>query len=294
MGQSLETLEHIMKQIYTAQKNELTEYHIYSNIAKLVKDKKSSKILLDIANEELRHAKFWQTVTKKDIKPSHWKIFKFTLIAKFLGYTFAIKLMEKGEEQARINYKEIAEYISDAEQIAEDEEKHENELIDLLEEEKLNYVGSIVLGLNDALVELTGTLAGLSFALQKTNLIAAVGIITGIAASLSMGASEYLSKKTEGETEIALKSSLYTGAAYIVTVLLLVLPYFILDNYLLALMTTLVVGVLIILFFNYYVSIAKDLPFRKRFIEMTFISLGVAAISFGIGIVIRITLGVDI
>jgi len=294
MGKSLEALEHIMKQIYTAQKSEITEYHIYSNIAELVKDKKNKKVILDIANEELRHAKFWQTITKKDIKPDRWKIFKFTLIARFLGFTFAIKLMEKGEEQAQVNYMEIAEYIPEAEQIAEDEEKHENELINLLDEERLNYVGSIVLGLNDALVELTGSLAGLSFALQKTRLIAAVGIITGIAASLSMGASEYLSTKAEGNTETALKSSLYTGTAYIITVLLLVLPYFIFDNYLLALMTTLIVGVLIIFLFNYYVSIAKDLPFRKRFLEMTLLSLGIAALSFGIGIIIRVTLGADI
>jgi len=294
MGESLEALEHIMKQIYTAQKNEITEYHIYSNIAKSVKDKRNRKTLLDIANEELRHCNFWKTITKKDIKPYRWNIFKFTLIAKFLGFTFAIKLMEKGEEQAQVNYSEIAEYVPEAEQIAEDEGRHENELIDLLDEEKLNYVGSIVLGLNDALVELTGTLAGLTFALQNTRLIAAVGIITGIAASLSMGASEYLSTKTEGDTETALKSSLYTGAAYIFTVLLLVLPYFIFENYLLCLMITLSVGVLIIFFFNYYVSIAKDFPFRKRFLEMTFLSLGVAALSFGIGVVIRITLGVDI
>ena len=294
MGKSLEALEHIMKQIYTAQKNEITEYHIYSNIAKLVKDKKNTKVLLDIANEELRHAKFWQTITKKDIKPDRLKIFKFTLIAKFFGFTFAIKLMERGEEQAQVNYREISEYIPEAEQIADEEEKHENELIALLDEERLNYVGSIVLGLNDALVELTGSLAGLSFALQKTNLIAAVGIITGIAASLSMGASEYLSTKAEGNTETALKASLYTGAAYIVTVLLLVLPYFIFDNYLIALMMTLIIGVLIIFFFNHYVSVAKDLPFRKRFLEMTLLSLGIAALSFVIGIVIRITLGVDI
>ncbi len=294
MGKSLEALEHIMKQIYTAQENEITEYHIYSNIAELVIEQKNKKVIVDIANEELRHAKFWQSITKKNIKPDRWKILKFTLIARFLGFTFAIKLMEKEEEQAQVNYMEIAEYIPEAEQIATEEEKHENELIELLDEEKLNYVGSIVLGLNDALVELTGCLAGLSFALQKTHLIAAVGIITGIAASLSMGASEYLSTKAEGNTETALKSSLYTGAAYIVTVLLLVLPYFILANYLSALMITLGVGIFIIFFFNYYVSVAKDFPFRKRFFEMTFLSLGVAALSFGIGIIIRVTLGVDI
>ncbi len=109
-----------------------------------------------------------------------------------------------------------------------------------------------------------------------------------------MGASEYLSTKAEGNTEAAFKSSLYTGTAYIFTVLFLVLPYFFFKNYLLALMTTLIIGVLIILFFNYYVSIAKDLPFKKRFLEMTLLSLGIAAFSFAIGIIIRKTLGVDI
>jgi VIT1/CCC1 family predicted Fe2+/Mn2+ transporter len=109
-----------------------------------------------------------------------------------------------------------------------------------------------------------------------------------------MAASEYLSTKAEGGGDIALKSSLYTGAAYIVTVLLLVLPYFILRNYLVCLLVTLAIGVFIIFFFNYYVSVAKDFPFGKRFLEMTFLSLGVAALSFVIGIIIRVTLGVDI
>jgi len=294
MGKSLEALEHIMKQIYIAQKNEITEYHVYSNIAKGVKDKKNRKVLLDIANEELAHYKFWESVTKKKMEPSRWTLLKYYLIFKILGFTFAIKLMEKGEDQAQINYTEISEYVPEAKQIVEEEETHEYKLINLLEEEKLGYVGSVVLGLNDALVELTGSLAGLSFALQKTNLIAAVGMITGIAASLSMAASEYLSTKVEGNNETALKASLYTGTAYIITVLFLVLPYFIFKSYLLALTTTLIIGVLIIFFFNHYISVAKDLPFKKRFWEMTFLSLGIAAFSFGIGIVIRITLGVDI
>jgi len=73
----------------------------------------------------------------------------------------------------------------------------------------------MVLGLNDALVELTGTLAGLTFALKNTRLIALSGLITGIAATLSMAASEYLSARTEQESSRALKSSLYTGGAYV-------------------------------------------------------------------------------
>ena len=68
----------------------------------------------------------------------------------------------------------------------------------MIREKQLDYVGSIVLGLNDALVELTGALAGLTLALQNTRLIAIAGLITAIAASFSMAASEYLSNKSDG------------------------------------------------------------------------------------------------
>jgi len=42
-------------------------------------------------------------------------------------------------------------------------------------------------------------------------------------------------------------------------------------------------AILIILVFNFYISVAKDLPFKQRFFEMAGISLGVAVISFIIG-----------
>lgn len=112
--------------------------------------------------------------------------------------TFTLKLMEKGEERAQSAYMEIFEELPEVRKIAEEEKHHEYQLLNLITEEHLDYVGSIVLGLNDALVELTGTLAGLTFALQNTRLIALAGLITGIAASFSMGASEYLSTKAEG------------------------------------------------------------------------------------------------
>ena len=52
--------------------------------------------------------------------------------------------------------------------------------------------------------------------------------------------------------------------------------------------------VLIILGFNYYIATAKGLNFRKRFIEMAGISLGVAALSFVVGLIVKNALGVDI
>jgi len=138
-----------------------------------------------------------------------------------------------------------------------------------------------------------GALAGLTLALQNTQLIALSGLITGIAAALSMALSEYLSTRSEETSKQPVRAAVYTGIAYIVTVTLLILPYLLFDNYYVDLILTLSTAVLIIAAFNYYISIARDEVFSKRFIEMAGLSLGVAAISFVIGYFIRIFLGIE-
>ena len=286
--------EKTKKIIELAQKIEITEYHIYVRLAKSIKNEENRKILERIADDELEHAEFWKKYTGKDIKPSRRKVFQFFWIARLFGLTFGIKLLEKGEELAQKHYKTLEEAVPEVKKIEAEEEEHEQTLIGMIEEEALQYVGSVVLGLNDALVELTGALAGLSFALQNTRLIALAGLITGIAASFSMAASEYLSTKAEETDRHAVKSSLYTGFAYIVTVMLLIVPYLLVGNYLVCLALTMTIAITIILVFNYYISVAQDLSFRRRFLEMAGISLGVSLLSFGIGYIIRIFLGVEV
>ena len=284
----------IKAKIKESQRDEITEYHIYSKLADIVSDEENSEILRQIGDDELEHYNFWANKLGSEVKPKWWKVFIFVWIARILGITFGLKLLESGEEDAQVAYDEISEYIPQAEKMVEDEDDHEAELLNLINEEGLEYIGSIVLGLNDALVELTGALAGLTFAMQDTVLIALAGSITGISASFSMAASEYLSEKSEGKGETALKASLYTGLAYIITVVALILPFLIMSNYLVALVSTLVIAVLIIFFFNYYIAVAKDYSFKRRFTEMAVLSLGVAFISFVIGYLIRVTLGVEI
>ena len=186
-----------LQEILTAQENEITEYHIYSRLAHFLPDEKNRKILSKIAQDEKSHHDFWKTFTHREVKPSNFKIFIYLLLSKLLGFTFAVKLMEKGEELAQVNYDTIAKYIPHAKEIEKEEKRHETALLAMLDEERLRYVGSMILGVNDALVELTGALAGFTLALQNTKIIAMTGLITGIAASLSMAASEYLSTKAE-------------------------------------------------------------------------------------------------
>ena len=284
-----------LAQIRAFQQNEATEAEVYRRIAQRTKDAGNRDTLLRIADEEAKHAAIWQRYTGEEMLPQAGKVRRYALIALVFGFTFAVKLMEKGEAKAQISYEELAREAPEALDIRADEEAHEAALLDMLDEERLSYVGSMVLGMNDAMVEMTGTLAGLTLAMQNTRLIALSGLITGIAATLSMASSEYLSSKSEGRPD-AFKSATYTGIAYLVTVSLLILPYLLFDeaHYLWAMGTMIVIVLLILVVFNYYISVAQDLPFKKRFGQMAGISLGVAALSFVIGILVKQFLGVDI
>lgn len=284
-----------LKLLQKYQEEEETGRAIYLKMAEREKDPQNKALLEEIAHDERIHANVWKGYTGKEIGPNKWRVLYYSILSKIMGYTFVIKLMEKGEYATTKAYEQLLAEIPEAEEIILQEQAHEEQLNEMLDEERLQYVGAMVLGLNDALVELTGTIAGLTFAMANTETVAMSGIITGIAATLSMAASNYLAEKADGNDN-AFKSSLYTGTAYLITVVFLVLPYLLLPSnmYAVALAIMICTVVFIIFFFNYYISVAKSLPFWQRFREMVFISLGVALISFGIGLLAKRLLGIDI
>ncbi|HNW57762.1 MAG TPA: VIT1/CCC1 transporter family protein [Bacteroidales bacterium] len=276
----------------SVQRTEITEHYIYMQLARRCKDKKNAGVLEEIGMEEFGHARFWKSITGVEVKPNKFKIFRTVLLARLLGLTFVLKQMEKREGTGSKMYTSLATVFPEAEKFSRDEKVHEKEILNMLDEESLQYVGSIVLGLNDALVELTGSLAGFTLALGDTRLISLAGLVTGISAALSMAASDYLSSKAEGDPKAG-KSAVYTGISYIITVFLLILPFLLIGGKYGALTITLTTAVFIIFCFNYYISVAKELSFKHRFLEMTCISLGVAAFSFFVGFLLKGVLGVE-
>jgi len=284
----------LKKELLKAQRNEITEYHVYTRIAKTLPDEVNRKIVEQIGADEKRHYGIWEGYTRQKIKPNKFLVWFYTTLSRLLGFTFGFKLMELGEKKAQVNYEKIADAIPEARAVIEDENEHEDKLLEMLDEDALIYAGSVVLGLNDALVELTGALAGLTLVFQDVKIIALSGLVTGIAASLSMAASEYLSTSSEETEKDPIQAAIYTGIAYVITVALLILPYLLLDNVYLCLGISLVSSVLIIAIFNFYISVAKSEKFGKRFFKMTGLSLSVAAFSFLIGFLIRNWLGVDV
>lgn len=277
------------------QKDEATSALIYAHFARKVKDKKEQKLLQQISHDEANHAAVWKQYTKQDVKPNMFKVWWYQICMFLLGYTFVIKLLELHEYEGVSALKQLEKEIPEVKNIIADELKHEKELIDMLDEERLNYVGAMVLGLNDALVELTGTIAGMTFVLMNTTLTAMAGVITGIAATLSMAASNYLAERADGNPN-ALKASFYTGIAYLVTVVCLVLPYLLFadDMFVPALICMIGIVVFLVFIFNYYIAVVKSEKFWPKFAEMATISLSVALISFIIGWAAKAIWGVEI
>ncbi len=276
-----------------AQRNELTEHHIYGRLARAVKDPHNSQVLRQISEDELRHYHHWKQFTGHDVHPHGLKVLWFYVMARLLGFTFVVKLMEAGEDRAQDGYAAL-KAVPESDRIAREEREHEAELIEMLDEERLKYTGAIVRGLNDALVELTGALAGFTFAFGQPRVVAVAGLITGVSASLSMAGSEYLGRRSEGGELSPGKAAFYTGLAYTFTVAVLIAPYLVFGDLYVCLGTMLAGALLIIAFFNFYLAVAKGLNFGKRFAEMAAISLGIAALTFCIGILIRRLLPVKV
>ena len=284
----------LRQRLLDAQRDEITGYHVYMRIAATLTDSKNRQIMQQIAKDELGHYNKWKKYTGQDVSPHRLHVWFYVFVSRVLGFTFGARLLEQGEAGAEANYAEIAKVLPEVESVIADEQAHEDKLLDMLDEERLRYASSVVLGLNDALVELTGALAGLTLALRRVDLIALSGLITGVAASLSMGASEYLSTRAEKTEKNPARAAVYTGIAYIITVALLILPYLLLSNEYLCLAISLTVAVLIISAFNFYIAVANKESFARRFVEMAGLSLGVATLSFIISYFIRLWLGVEV
>jgi hypothetical protein len=156
--------ENEMKRLLKDQQDEITAHHLYLKIAKVVKDEKNKKIIEHIARDEMDHYNRLRKVTGRNLNQEKGKITLFFWLVRIFGLTFGIRLLEKDEGKAVKSYSDDLQLFEEMKPMIEDEERHEEQLIEMIDEERLNYMGSVVLGLNDALVELTGALAGYTFA----------------------------------------------------------------------------------------------------------------------------------
>jgi VIT1/CCC1 family predicted Fe2+/Mn2+ transporter len=285
-------------------REELFAYRLYSALAKRFPDGKSRDLMTELARQEKSHVDFWVGVTGVDERKIAIPRVKYGLLvlaSRFLGPAFTIRWLERGEDKAIEAYRDLleGEQLSPAQQeqvrkMLDEEQEHEQVLERGIEDERRLYLGAAVLGLNDALVELTGGLTGLVSSIRDPKLIGFASLVVGIAASMSMAASNFLSVDIGEETELKPgKAAAYTGTAYILVVIGLVLPFFLLSDRRVALAISWASAVLIIAAFSFYSAVMQGKSFLRRFGVMIAFGLGVAVVSFFIGRVLGAMIGIE-
>ena len=280
----------VQKKIYRAQQMEITEYVLYHRLSRMVREQANRDVLRRIAEEELVYYERWKGVTGNDVPPNATELGVYYWMARVFGIIFMMRLRDFFIKRA---YATLADIVPESTRIVEQDISSIAALRSAMDEERLHYMGALILGLNDAIIEITGAIAGFTFALRSTTVIALAGLITGVAGALSMASSEYLEKQSESNSPNPVKAAAYTGGAYLITGIILVAPYLLISNYLISLVVMLLLAFIIIFFFSFYSTFLFNQKFRSRFPQMLLMSFGVAFVSFLIGSALRVMLHVN-
>ncbi|MGB9630749.1 MAG: VIT1/CCC1 transporter family protein [Candidatus Methanodesulfokora sp.] len=279
--------------------DEYADYIAYKRLVSIEFNKERKKKLEVIAKTEHDHFDFWKKYSfpfKPSLKSILYSYF-LMLLRLIFGVTFAIKLLERGEEKAVERYRTALDLMQTeedkkaVERIIQDELEHERYFVSQLDEVIVKYMSALVLGLADAIIEITGTHAGTLGTTNSTIITGAVGLVVGISAAISMASASYLQTKHETGKSPTI-AALITGSGYILAVALMSLPYFILNNILLAFVISIAISILLVMIFTFQGSVYTNSSFIVDFLQTVGLVLGVALLAYFLGDILSATLGI--
>jgi vacuolar iron transporter family protein len=279
--------------------DEYADRSVYLALARRERNQGFKKALEEIGNGEQSHYEFWKTYAPDvNVSAKRARMVVIVLLRLILGLTFTLKLLERHEGKLHERYRKLAEYIPPADMarfqaMMDSEEKQEDLLIGEIKEDRVKYMSFIVLGLADAVVEISGIHAGSLGIYGRTELAGLAGIIAGMAASIAMGTAAYAQAK-QGFEGSAKWSAIYTGVSYMITAIFLALPYFLTKNMAGALTTSLVIGVALVAAMTFYDTVISARHFKRQFGEIAGIILAASLALFIVGILVRQLLGIQI
>jgi vacuolar iron transporter family protein len=267
--------------------------------AKSEKNDSYRALLNDLAQYEEKHFEFWKSLSgQDDYKVSSTVIMTYRIIRAIFGITFTLRLLEKQQSSLSDTmraylFENEHPRSREMEEIVHVDEVREDKLIRQFKEDRVNFIGSIVLGLNDGLIELSGALTGFSFAFRDHSTVMLAGFILGISASLSMASSAYLQARQEKGKDPQ-KSALFTGVAYMVVVVLLILPFLVVPVIEGSIAIMILTVMAIVAGLSFYTSVIFNRNFSQSFREMLLFSVGTAFVTFLIGSAARYFLGIEV
>ncbi|ADM28101.1 protein of unknown function DUF125 transmembrane [Ignisphaera aggregans DSM 17230] len=289
----------LSKQIRDICLDEYKAYSIYRALSRIpIVNRKIRTILEKASEDEYRHYMFWKKLSN-ECRPRFTIItgFIWSIILILFGVTVVLKLLELKERDASSVYREVLERYPDfgkeLEDIIIDEERHEKEFLENIDEVRIRYLGSIALGISDALVELTGVYAGGIGAFANTLSAGIAGLLAGISAAISMAIASYAQAKHEAGKDPRV-AAMYTGSAYFIVVILLAIPYFTIKSIVIAFSISIAIAVMVIAYMSFYSYVIYHRKYLREFLESTALLLGVSIVLYIAGKALGYILGISI
>ena len=274
------------RMLLRAQRNEITAHTVYRWLAARADDVASREVFAGLATDERRHYEMWRQRTGLDVRPDRLRVWGFLLGTRLLGATFGMRLLERGEARAQVDYATIQQEVPEAEAVMREEADHERVLLTLLDRAFLASLDTTVLGLPGALVALAGLLAGLVAARQDARLVALCGLVAGLATAAGLAASVFLARRAAGRAG-AWRWALSAGLIHVAVAAILAGPFLVLGDHRAGLALALGAGALVVALLAGYLSVARGGRFWRRFAEMAGSGLAAVVVCSGIGLAVR-------
>lgn len=265
----------------------LRAYALYLALSESEKNPDFKKLLEELAITSKEQFDFWARksgVRGDMVRVPHIEIIGLRILRFLFGLTLTTKFIIGRKEQRVISYQKYCRTSRDEENVQAIEIfiARLHAIIDRIQEKRAYFFSNVVLGVNDALIELTGALVGFTFTIVDLRLVSVVGLVTGLSASMSMAASAFLQARHQNAGK-PLQAAFFTGGSYMVIVLCLIAPFLLFSTTFDAL-----IGMGIIIFFlialiSFCSAVLLEKPYLQQFTEMVLFSLGVSVIAFAIG-----------
>ncbi len=266
-------------------KDELGSYLLYMALAESERPPLSDQLRRS-AEQEKAHYEFWRSLLGRDcVAQRPPRLFK--LMYRLFGPVFTLQLLERREEKAASEYESFRSSLPpdlrpQLDRIIEDERSHEAEFIRGLSDVRVRYLGFVALGMADAITELIGVYASFLGATLKTFIVGLAGLLVGFSAAISMAAAAFIQARQEGHVSPG-GSAAATGLSYFITAVLLAAPYFLTSDTLVAISSSVALGVVVLAVFHFYSSVVTGASLRRELTIALGLLLAAALAGLGFG-----------
>lgn len=280
--------------------HEFTDSKLYERLSVTVDESSPfAGILKQLSATEVKHYEFWKKYAPKERpKLNRIKLYWILFLRRVFGLTFASRYLDRHEASVVKEYQALEGLIPEADkrafdEMVADEQQHEQEFAQKVESTAVRYISFVVLGLADALVEISGIHAGSLGIYNRTEIAGLAGVVAGGAASMAMASAAYAQAK-QGFHGSARLSAVYTGVSYFVSAVLLATPYFLTPSMVYALTSSLGLAVVMLALATYYSTVISNKPFTKDFLEILAILLGATVALYFFGYAVRVETSIKI